>query len=91
MSTFLNRLGARFQRFLERPATVDLKRYESLLAGIEAREKHLRELSDEDLTGKVRTLRREERPFADDELVEVYALAREAARRASYSPASGCT
>lgn len=82
MSTFLNRLGARFQRFLERPATVDLKRYESLLAGIEAREKHLRELSDEDLTGKVRTLRREERPFADDELVEVYALAREAARRA---------
>lgn len=83
MAAFLRRMKGRVQRFLDRPATVDLSHYEKLLKSIEWRESKLEKLSDDELTAAVERLRRAEddEPFGDTELVELCALAREAARR----------
>jgi preprotein translocase subunit SecA len=68
------RLKNKARRFLERPGTVvGLRRYEELLPEIEARESELRDLSDEELT---------ERAGEAEDLVEICAVGREAARRA---------
>jgi preprotein translocase subunit SecA len=68
------RLKNRARRFLERPGTVvSLRRYEELLPRIEALEPELQELSDEELT---------QRAGEAEELVEICAVGREAARRA---------
>src|SRR5437660_1478832 len=84
VAAFLRRVKGRFQRFLDRPATVDLSHYEKLLKSIEWRESKVEKLSDQELTAAVGELRRapEDDPFDDAELVELCALAREAARRA---------
>ena len=62
------------RRFLERPGTVvGLRRYEELLPEIEAREPELHELDDAALTALAREA---------EDLVDICAIAREAARRA---------
>jgi preprotein translocase subunit SecA len=82
---FLQRVKGRFQRFLERPATVDLSHYEKLMKSVDWRESKLEKLTDAELTEAVGKLRRDTdetgEPFDDAELVELCALAREAARR----------
>lgn len=84
MAAFMRRVKAGFSRFLDRPATVDISRYEELLTSIEWREKKVGELSDEELTEASAKLRRgaDEASFVDKELIELCALGREAARRA---------
>jgi len=66
--------GDRIRRFLQKPGTADLSRYQRLLPTIAALEDDMRELSDEELAGLVKT-------EADDRIVLAAAL-REAARRA---------
>ncbi|MET0136672.1 MAG: accessory Sec system translocase SecA2 [Kibdelosporangium sp.] len=78
----LAKVKGRFRRLLERPASVELTKYQALLPGIEAKEDSVAELSDAELTEKVGKLRGPERPLEGDELVEYCALAREAAKRA---------
>jgi preprotein translocase subunit SecA len=80
----MRRVKAGFSRFLDRPATVDISRYEGLLTSIEWREKKVGELSDEELAEAARELRRsaDEPGFDEKELVELCALGREAAKRA---------
>ncbi len=84
MAAFMRRVKAGFSRFLDRPATVDISRYEGLLTSIEWRENKVGELSDEELTAAAAKLRRagDEPGFDEKELVELCAIAREAARRA---------
>ncbi len=84
MAAFMRRVKAGFSRFLDRPATVDISRYEGLLTSIEWREKKVGELSDEELAEAARELRRsaDEPGFDEKELVELCALGREAAKRA---------
>ena len=84
MAAFMRRVKAGFSRFLDRPATVDISRYEGLLTSIEWREKKVGELSDEELTEAAGKLRRDgdEPGFTEKELVELCALGREAASRA---------
>ncbi|MEV4318511.1 accessory Sec system translocase SecA2 [Actinocrispum sp. NPDC049592] len=77
----LTRVRNRLRRLMERPASVELTKYEALLPKIEDRESDIAKLSDEELTAKVGKLRAD-RDFGDDELVEYCALAREAAKRA---------
>jgi len=68
------RLKNKARRFLERPGTVvSLRRYEELLPEIEAREPELHELDDAALTELAREA---------EDLVEICAIGREAARRA---------
>ncbi len=68
------RLKNKARRFLERPGTVvGLRRYEELLPEIEAREPELHELDDAALTELAREA---------EDLVDICAIAREAARRA---------
>ncbi len=68
------RLKNKARRFLERPGTVvGLRRYEDLLPEIEAREPELRELDDAALTELAREA---------EDLVDICAIGREAARRA---------
>jgi preprotein translocase subunit SecA len=83
VAAMLRRVKGRFQRFLERPATVDLGHYEKLLKSIGWRESKLEKLSDEELTAAVAKLRRDEGgdPLSESELLELCALGREAARR----------
>lgn len=83
MAAFMRRVKAGFSRFLDRPATVDISRYEGLLTSIEWREKKVGELSDEELTEAAGKLRRagDEPGFDEKELVELCAVAREAAKR----------
>jgi preprotein translocase subunit SecA len=80
----MRRVKAGFSRFLDRPSTVDISRYEELLTSIEWREKKVGELSDEELTEAATELRRaaDEPGFDEKELVELCALGREAAKRA---------
>ncbi|HEV2780168.1 MAG TPA: accessory Sec system translocase SecA2 [Actinophytocola sp.] len=80
----LRRMKGRVQRFLERPATVDLAHYDKLLKSIEWRESRLEKLSDAELTAAAAELRRdsEDAAFGESDLVELCALGREAARRA---------
>jgi preprotein translocase subunit SecA len=84
VAAFMRRVKAGFSRFLDRPATVDISRYEGLLTSIEWREKKVGELSDEELTEAATKLRREadEPGFDEKELIELCALGREAAVRA---------
>ena len=84
MAAFMRRVKAGFSRFLDRPATVDISRYEELLTSIEWREKKVGELSDEELTEAATKLRRaaDEPGFDEKELVELCAVGREAAKRA---------
>jgi preprotein translocase subunit SecA len=68
------RLKNKARRFLERPGTVvGLRRYEELLPEIEARESDLLDLDDAALTEAAREA---------EDLVEICAVGREAARRA---------
>ncbi len=68
------RLKNRARRFLERPGTVvSLRRYSDLLGQIDDREAELQELSDKELTAAAREA---------ENLVEICAVGREAARRA---------
>ncbi|MFE0027995.1 accessory Sec system translocase SecA2 [Amycolatopsis sp. NPDC059021] len=81
MAALISRVGKRLRRIIQRPGSVELTRYEALLPAVEKLEPELEKLSDEELTeraGKVR----EVTDFGDDQLVEVCALGREAARRA---------
>ncbi|MFI7677907.1 accessory Sec system translocase SecA2 [Actinophytocola sp. NPDC049390] len=80
----MRRVKAGFSRFLDRPATVDISRFEGLLTSVEWREKKVGELSDEELAAAAGKLRRagDEPGFDEKELVELCALGREAARRA---------
>jgi preprotein translocase subunit SecA len=81
VATMLTRVRSRLRRLLERPASVELTKYEALLPKIEDRESAVSELSDSELTEKVGKLRAD-KDFGDDELIEYCALAREAAKRA---------
>jgi preprotein translocase subunit SecA len=66
-------LRSRVRRFLQKPGSASLARYEELLPGIAAREAALRELDDAGLTAAARAA-------ADD--TGICAVGREAARRA---------
>src|SRR3954465_13591293 len=79
----MRRVKAGFSRFLDRPATVDISRYEELLTSLGGRGEKGGELSDEELTEAAAKLGRaaDEPGFDDKELVELCALGREAAKR----------
>ncbi|MDQ3403611.1 MAG: accessory Sec system translocase SecA2 [Actinomycetota bacterium] len=80
MAALLARVKGRFQRLLERPSTVDLKKYGELLTSIEWREKKVEELSDAELTEAAAVLR-ERKSMDNQSMIELCALGREAARR----------
>ncbi|WP_018686324.1 accessory Sec system translocase SecA2 [Actinokineospora enzanensis] len=96
MAALLTRVKSGFQRLLERPATVDLKRYAEVLTSIEWREERVAKLSDAELTEAADALRaklaeknkkdkkdREPVKTLDvQDMVELCALGREASRRA---------
>ncbi|WP_436494113.1 accessory Sec system translocase SecA2 [Actinokineospora sp. HUAS TT18] len=82
MAAFLTRVKGRFQRLLERPATVDLKKYGEVLTSIEWREERVKKLSDAELTEAAGELREKALGGLDAQgMVELCALGREAARR----------
>ncbi|HEU5469515.1 MAG TPA: accessory Sec system translocase SecA2 [Actinophytocola sp.] len=85
MAAFLRRVKGGFQRFLERPATVDLSHYDKVLKSIAWRESRVEKLTDEELTAATAELRRSDedtgKAFDDTEIVQLCALGREAARR----------
>ncbi|MFC3999469.1 accessory Sec system translocase SecA2 [Nocardiopsis sediminis] len=70
------------RRLLGKPGAVDLRPYTKLLESIEAREPELRDLDDARLTEKAAELGNAELPYERDDLVELCAVGREAARRA---------
>jgi preprotein translocase subunit SecA len=81
----ISRVGKRLRRIIQRPGSVELTRYEALLPAVEKLEPELEKLSDPELTeraGKLRERLDGATAFTDDQLVEVCALGREAARRA---------
>ncbi|WP_424184481.1 accessory Sec system translocase SecA2 [Actinokineospora sp. G85] len=80
MAAFLTRVKSGFQRLLERPSTVDLKKYKDVLTSIEWREEKVAELTDDELTAAATALR--DRKMDSQALVELGALGREAAKRA---------
>ncbi len=92
MAAFMRRVKSQFNRFLDRPSTVDISRYEGLLTSIEWREKKVVDLSDEELTAAAAKLRQDpddsadktdkKAGFEEKDLVELCALGREAAKRA---------
>ncbi|MGX7825065.1 accessory Sec system translocase SecA2 [Actinokineospora sp. 24-640] len=82
MAGLLTRVKGRFQRLLERPATVDLKKYADVLASIEWREERVAKLDDAALTAAAEELRGKAAGGLDSQgMVELCALGREAARR----------
>ncbi len=81
MAALISRVGKRLRRIIQRPGSVELTRYEALLPAVEKLEPELEKLSDEELTKRAGELR-EAKDFGDDQLIEVCALGREAARRA---------
>ncbi|WAL64775.1 accessory Sec system translocase SecA2 [Amycolatopsis cynarae] len=81
MPALISRMGKRLRRLIERPASIELTRYEALLPAIGELEPELEKLTDAELTERAAKLRREAE-FGDDQLIEVCALGREAARRA---------
>ncbi|HWO59653.1 MAG TPA: accessory Sec system translocase SecA2 [Umezawaea sp.] len=81
MTTLMARLKQRMRRFAQRPGSADLTPYRTLLAAVNTHEERVGALSDEELTAAAAELR-ERDSFGKDELVEVCALAREAADRA---------
>ncbi|MFI5612295.1 accessory Sec system translocase SecA2 [Amycolatopsis sp. NPDC051903] len=81
----ISRVGKRLRRIIQRPGSVELTRYEALLPAVGKLEPDLEKLSDAELTeraGKLRESLDGAQAFSDDQLVEVGALGREAARRA---------
>ncbi|WP_033295018.1 accessory Sec system translocase SecA2 [Amycolatopsis jejuensis] len=81
----ISRVGKRLRRIIQRPGSVELTRYEALLPAIGKLEPELEKLEDAELTeraGKLRDALGGAASFTDDQLVEVGALGREAARRA---------
>jgi len=80
VAALISRVGKRLRRIIQRPGSVELTRYEALLPAIEKLEPELEKLSDQELTERAAKLR-EVPAFGDDDLVEVCALGREAARR----------
>ncbi|MBB3052723.1 preprotein translocase subunit SecA [Prauserella isguenensis] len=80
----MSRVSKRLRRIIQRPASVELTRYEALLPRIEKREPELEMLDDSELTAAATELGDElssTGTFSDRQLVEVCALGREAARR----------
>ncbi|WP_075849004.1 accessory Sec system translocase SecA2 [Saccharomonospora sp. CUA-673] len=95
----MGRVGKRLRRIIQRPASVELTRYEALLPRIGKREPELEKLDDAELTEAATALRErlaadeptgrkqagkkgaKDAGLGDDDLVEVCALGREAARR----------
>ncbi|MGH3877739.1 MAG: accessory Sec system translocase SecA2 [Actinophytocola sp.] len=77
----MRRVKSRFSRFLDRPATVDISRYQELLKSVEWREAKVEKLTDAELAEAATELR-EKDSFGEKELAELCALSREAARRA---------
>ncbi|MBM7772173.1 preprotein translocase subunit SecA [Actinokineospora baliensis] len=84
MAAFLTRVKSGFQRLLERPSTVDLKRYAEVLTSIEWREERVAKLDDAELTEAAAALRAkvDGKSMDSQAMVELCALGREAARRA---------
>ena len=81
MAALISRVGKRLRRIIQRPGSIELTRYEVLLPAVEKLEPELEKLSDAELTERAGKAR-EATEFGDDQLVEVCALGREAARRA---------
>ncbi|MGQ0842233.1 accessory Sec system translocase SecA2 [Actinokineospora sp.] len=82
MVAFLTRVKGGFQRLLERPSTVDLKKYGEVLTSIEWREEKAAKLSDAELTEAAAALREKAAKGLDSQgMVELCALGREAANR----------
>ncbi|NIJ13876.1 preprotein translocase subunit SecA [Saccharomonospora amisosensis] len=75
------RVGKRLRRIIQRPASVELTRYEALLPAVGKQEPELEQLRDAELTEEASRLR-EEPEFGDEQLARLCALGREAARRA---------
>ncbi|WP_253890657.1 accessory Sec system translocase SecA2 [Actinokineospora diospyrosa] len=84
MAAFLTRVKSGFQRLLERPSTVDLKRYTEVLTSIKWREERVAKLDDAELTAAAVALRDKVggKSMDSQAMVELCALGREAARRA---------
>ncbi|GAB3498599.1 protein translocase subunit secA [Amycolatopsis cihanbeyliensis] len=86
MAALMSRVGKRLRKIIQRPASVELTRYEALLPAIEKREAELQKLSDAEFTEAAGKLRATEPPervsFSEEQLVTLCALGREAARRA---------
>ncbi|SDZ37531.1 preprotein translocase subunit SecA [Amycolatopsis xylanica] len=81
MAALISRVGKRLRRIIQRPGSIELTRYEPLVPAIEKLEEELKKLSDAELTERAGELR-EGGKSGDDELIEICALGREAARRA---------
>ncbi|WP_370946934.1 accessory Sec system translocase SecA2 [Amycolatopsis sp. cg5] len=81
MAALISRVGKRLRRIIQRPGSIELTRYEPLVPAIEKLEDELAKLSDAELTERAAELR-EGGKSGDDELIEICALGREAARRA---------
>ena len=80
----ISRVGKRLRRIIQRPGSVELTRYEALLPAVEKLEPELEKLDDAEVTERAGKLREDiggAASFTDDQLVEVCALGREAARR----------
>lgn len=77
------KLRQRFRKLIGRPGTADLSRYESIVRAAGEREERVQELSDEELTAAAAGLAGEETgaAYSEEDLAELCALAREAARR----------
>jgi preprotein translocase subunit SecA len=83
VAAFMRRVKDRFSRLLDRPATVDISRYQELLKSIEWRETKLEKLSDDELVETAGQLRAKltDKDYDEKSLAELCALGREAARR----------
>ncbi|GLY68195.1 accessory Sec system translocase SecA2 [Amycolatopsis taiwanensis] len=81
MPALISRVGKRLRRLIERPASVELTRYEALLSAVEELEAEVEKLTDAELTERAGKLRLEDE-FGEAQLTELCALGREAARRA---------
>ncbi|SDJ45835.1 protein translocase subunit secA [Actinokineospora alba] len=82
MAAFLTRVKSLFQHLMERPSTVDLKKYTEVLTSIEWREERVAKLTDAELTEAAGELREKALGGLDAHgMVELCALGREAARR----------
>ncbi|HEY3005521.1 MAG TPA: accessory Sec system translocase SecA2, partial [Kribbellaceae bacterium] len=75
------RLTDRIRRVLQKPGTIDIRPYERMVERVGARAEAVGKLSDDELRDAAATLRTGE-AFTDNELVELLAVAREAAERA---------
>ena len=81
MPALISRVGKRLRRLIERPASIELTQYETLLPAIEELEAGVEKLTDTELTERAGKLRLEA-GFGQAQLIEVCALGRDAARRA---------